>query len=193
MVAYLKVHYPQLGERLFAADFLQLDLDTIAPEGASVGFVGNFPYNISSQIVIKAIDHRHRVPELVGMFQKEVAERIVAPPGNKVYGILSVLTQAYFTGEYLFTVDKGAFNPPPKVQSGVIRLIRKDDYDIGCDDAAFRNVVKTAFGQRRKMLRNTMRQLLSHKPEILEDTFFNQRPEQLKVSDFIDLTKLIAR
>ncbi len=193
MVVYLKKHYPQLGERLISGDFLQLDFKSLFPDGAALGIVGNFPYNISSQIVFKMIDNRWQVPELVGMFQKEVAERIVAKPGSKVYGIISVLAQAYYDGEYLFTVDKEAFNPPPQVQSGVIRLVRKDDFTLDCNDELFRTVVKTAFGQRRKMLRNTLRGLLGHVDGLLDDVFYTKRPEQLSVVDFVKITKLVAQ
>ena len=192
MVVYLKKHYPQLGERLISGDFLQMDFKKMFPDGAALGIVGNFPYNISSQIVIKMIENRWQVPELVGMFQKEVAERIVAKPGSKVYGIISVLAQAYYVGEYLFTVDKSAFKPPPQVQSGVIRLVRKDDFSLECDDALFKTVVKTAFGQRRKMLRNTMRGLLGHIKGLLDDPFYTKRPEQLSVAEFVKMTQLVS-
>lgn len=189
MVTYLQEHYPALSQKIIAEDFLKINFQAIFGD-APFGLIGNFPYNISSQIVFKMIDHRLQIPEMVGMFQKEVAERIVSKPGGKEYGVISVLTQAFYDGQYLFTVDKGNFNPPPKVQSGVIRLTRKANLDLGCSPAVFRTVVKTAFGQRRKMLRNTMKAMIAN-PELLADSFFNQRPEVLGVDDFIALTKLV--
>jgi 16S rRNA (adenine1518-N6/adenine1519-N6)-dimethyltransferase len=190
MVAYLKEHLPQLTPNLIAEDFLKFQFsDSFGHEPFAI--IGNFPYNISSQIVIKMLEHKAQIPELVGMFQKEVAERIVSKPGGKEYGVISVLTQAFYEGQYLFTVDKGNFNPPPKVQSGVIRLIRKENQDLGCDTKLFKTVVKTAFGQRRKMLRNTMKAMIAN-PTLLADTFFNQRPEVLSIEDFVQLTKWVT-
>ena len=189
MVIYLHKHYPQLKGNIISADFLKVNLAEVMQE-KPFGLIGNFPYNISSQILFRMLKYRTYIPELVGMFQKEVAERVIAPPGTKVYGVISVLVQAYYTGEYLFTVSKGNFTPPPKVQSGVIRLIRKEDQDLGCDEKLFKRVVKQAFSQRRKMLRNTMKTFLKGDP-ILQDEFFNLRPERLSVQDFVDLTKKI--
>ena len=157
-VVYLKKHYPKLGDNLIEGDFLKMDLDGIFEGEYSV--IGNFPYNISSQIFFKILEHRDRIPEVVCMIQKEVAERIAEKPGTKTYGILSVFLQAWYDIEYLFTVGSGAFNPPPKVQSAVIRLTRNSRTSLGCDEKLFRTVVKTAFGQRRKTLRNSLKPLL---------------------------------
>lgn len=189
MVAYLEEHYPQLGAHILSADFLKVPLETCF-DGQPFCLIGNFPYNISSQILFRMVEHKEMIPELVGMFQKEVAERVVSKPGSKVYGVISVLIQAFYDGKYLFTVDKSAFNPPPKVQSGVIRLVRKKDFSLGCDEELFRQVVKNAFGQRRKMLRNTLKPFFSD-PAVLEAPFFTKRPEQLSVADFIELTQKI--
>lgn len=190
MVAYLKENLSQLTPNIIAQDFLKFNFSEVFGN-ESFALIGNFPYNISSQIVIRMLEHKEQIPEMVGMFQKEVAERIVSKPGGKEYGVISVLAQAFYEGQYLFTVDKGNFNPPPKVQSGVIRLIRKENQDLGCDAKLFKSVVKTAFGQRRKMLRNTMKSMI-HNPTLLADTFFNQRPEVLSVADFVQLTKWVS-
>jgi len=190
MVDYLQKHFPQLTGRILHADFLKLPLEEVFG-GEAFGLIGNFPYNISSQILFRMLAFRHLVPEMVGMFQKEVAERVVAPPGSKTYGVISVLVQAYYQGEYLFGVDRRKFNPPPQVQSAVIRLTRRPERTLDCDEELFRKVVKQAFGQRRKMLRNTMKSLIAD-AAILEEDFFRQRPEQLSVSDFIDLTRRVA-
>lgn len=189
MVGYLQVHYPSLSPQIISKDFLKLKLDDLF-DNQTFGIIGNFPYNISSQIVFKMLEYKSQVPELVGMFQKEMAERIVAPPGNKTYGVISVLTQAFYSGEYLFTVNKGSFNPPPKVQSAVIRLTRKPEQQLGCDEKLFRRVVKQAFSQRRKMLRNTMKTFVKG-DDILKETLFTQRPEQLSLEDFVQLTNWI--
>ena len=183
LIMPLSMTFPMLN--VLHKDFLKVKLDEVTT--GQFGLIGNYPYNISSQILFKMLENRQLVPEMVGMFQKEVALRIIAPPGNKVYGVISVLIQAYYSGEYLFTVDKGAFKPPPKVQSGVIRLVRRDIEDIPCEYSLFKRVVKTTFGQRRKMLRNTMKQFIND-PEVLNEEFFQQRPERLSVQDFIDLT-----
>ena len=156
-VAYLKKHFPELGDGLIEGDFLKMDLQGLFPGQFSI--IGNFPYNISSQIFFKIIDNRDLVPEVVCMIQKEVAERIAEKPGTKTYGILSVFLQAWYDIEYLFTVGSGAFNPPPKVQSAVIRLTRNSRTELGCDEKLFKTVVKTAFGQRRKTLRNSLKPL----------------------------------
>jgi 16S rRNA (adenine1518-N6/adenine1519-N6)-dimethyltransferase len=190
MVQYLKKNYPELRERIISADFLKVPLDKIF-SGEPFGIIGNFPYNISSQILFKMLEYKEQVPELVGMFQKEVAERVVADPGSKVYGVISVLVQAWYEGEYLFTVDKSNFNPPPKVQSAVIRLKRKDQTDIGCNEKLFKSIVKQTFSQRRKMLRNTMKAFLKGNP-ILEDPFFTQRPEKVSLEGFIQLTNWVT-
>lgn len=186
MVTYLNEHYPELEGRIVSNDFLKTDLQTYMGTD-SFAVIGNFPYNISSQILFKVLENKTQIPEVVGMFQKEVAERIVSGPGSKVYGVISVLIQAYYEGTYLFTVDRTAFSPPPKVQSAVIRLVRKDDQNLGCDVVLFKKVVKAAFSQRRKMLRNTMKPLFQDKT-VLQDVFFQKRPEQLSVEDFIKLT-----
>lgn len=190
MVDYLRMHFPQLGSHLIVGDFLKIDLlQDLGEEPFAI--IGNFPYNISSQILFKMVEHRQLIPELVGMFQKEVAERVVSGPGNKTYGVISVLIQAYYDGEYLFTVDRSAFQPPPKVQSGIIRLTRKENYKLPCSERLFRAVVKQAFSQRRKMLRNTMKSFLKDSDR-LQDEFFTQRPERLSVEDFIQLTQWVA-
>lgn len=191
MVYYLQKHFPSLKEKIIAADFLKIPLEKFFPV-EPFGLIGNFPYNISSQILFKMLEYKERIPEMVGMFQKEVAERIISPPGNKTYGVISVLIQAWYDGEYLFTVDKQNFNPPPKVQSGVIRLVRKDQKELGCDPKLFRSIVKQAFSQRRKMLRNTMKTFLEG-DELLNDPFFKQRPEMLSVEDYIELTNRVEK
>ena len=189
-VAYLQAHYLNLTDRIISDDFLKLDLTTIFGK-KQVAIIGNFPYNISTQIVFKTLENRHMIPEFSGMFQKEVAKRIAEKPGSKVYGILSVLTQAFYDVDYLFTVPPTVFNPPPKVESGVIRLIRKENYILPVDEVLFYKVVKTAFNQRRKTLRNSLKTFnLSDK--LREDAIFAQRPEQLSVEAFIKLTQKIA-
>lgn len=190
MVEWLNKHMPEVKPGLIYSDFLKLHLDT-AIHAPSFALIGNFPYNISSQIVFHMLKYRDRIPQMVGMFQKEMALRIVADKGSKIYGVISVLTQAYYTAEYLFSVAPGSFSPPPKVQSGVIRLMRKPDDSLTCDHRLFRIVVKQAFSQRRKMLRNTMKTFLKG-DELLSDSFFEQRPEQLSVQDFEHLTNLIS-
>ncbi len=191
MVSYLAQHFQgQEGLRVIAADFLQTDLNDIFAR-QSFALIGNFPYNISSQILFRLLDYRHLIPEMVGMFQREVAVRIVSGPGNKDYGILSVLLQAFYEGKYLFSVDRSNFSPPPQVQSGVVRLLRKPLQALPCDEVLFRQVVKQSFGQRRKMLRNTLKSFFEHQPEQLQDDFFLQRPEQLSVQQFIELTQRI--
>ena len=200
-VDYLLEHFQGMQGRLMEADFLTLKLEKIFPEEFAV--IGNFPYNISSQIFFKVLDHKDRVPEVVGMVQKEVAERIAEKPGTKTYGILSVLLQAWYNIEYLFTVGSGCFAPPPKVESAVIRLTRNSRTDLGCDEALFKTVVKTAFGQRRKMMRNPLKPLAKAKADregwteeqlsdFLAQPVFSQRPEQLSVEDFVALTNLLA-
>jgi len=189
MVAYLQKFYPQLSEDIIEADFMKLNLNEVF-EHQSFALVGNFPYNISSQIVFKMVEYRHLISEMVGMFQKEMAERIIAPPGGKDYGVISVLTQAYYDGKLLFHVSKGNFNPPPKVESAVIRLTRKDTPELNYDPVLFRNIVKTTFNQRRKMLRNTLKGFFQDE-SVLEDPFFQKRPEELSVGDFIVLARKV--
>lgn len=173
------------------ADFLKFDLNTLFPD-QQFAITGNFPYNISSQIVFKTLENRDRIPEFTGMFQKEVAQRICEKEGNKTYGILSVLTQAFYDAEYLFTVPPGVFNPPPKVDSGVLRLIRKKEYALPCNEKLFFTVVKTAFGQRRKTIRNSLKTLqLSEEIKTLD--ILAKRPEQLSVNEFIELTLLLEK
>lgn len=189
-VAYLLTHFPDIQGKLIEADFLKLSLGELFPEKFNI--IGNFPYNISSQIFFKILDHKDSIPEVVCMIQKEVAERIAEPPGSKTYGILSVLLQAWYDIEYLFTVGPGAFAPPPKVQSAVIRLRRNSRTDLGVDEKLFRTVVKTAFGQRRKTLRNSLKPLLGGEKKT-EDPTFDLRPERLGVEDFISLTRELTR
>ena len=189
-IEYLNVHFLNLSKRIINADFLKIDISKIF-NGEQFAIIGNFPYNISTQIVFKTIENRDLIPEFSGMFQKEVAQRIAEKSGSKKYGILSVLTQAFYDVEYLFTVPPTVFNPPPKVESGVIRLIRKEDYSLPVDVPFFFKVVKTAFNQRRKTLRNSLKTFqLSDK--LREDVIFAQRPEQLSVHQFIELTKKLA-
>ncbi len=195
-VQFLRSHFSGMDGRLLQADYLKLDVHKVFPGEYSV--IGNFPYNISSQIFFKILDDRDRVPEVVCMIQKEVAERIAEGPGSKTYGILSVLLQAWYDIEYLFTVEPGAFAPPPKVRSAVIRLRRNGRTELTdvtgrqVEEALFRKVVKTAFGQRRKTLRNALRQILPADYD-LTDPVLQQRAEQLSVEDFIALSARIAR
>ncbi|MEO9572364.1 MAG: 16S rRNA (adenine(1518)-N(6)/adenine(1519)-N(6))-dimethyltransferase RsmA [Polaribacter sp.] len=175
---------------IIEGDFLKKNLQETFNK-KQVAIIGNFPYNISTQIVFKAIENRAYVPEFAGMFQKEVAKRIAEKEGSKVYGILSVLTQAFFDVEYLFTVPPTVFNPPPKVDSGVIRLIRKKDFSLPVNEKLFFRVVKTAFNQRRKMLRSSLKSF-KLSDSLKEELIFTKRPEQLSVNDFIELTKKIA-
>ena len=189
-VAYLKEWYPEL--HLIEGDFLKLNLNIIYPEG-EFNVIGNYPYNISSQIFFKVLEYKDRIPVCSGMIQKEVAERIASKPGKKAYGILSVLLQAYYDIEYLFTVDEHVFNPPPKVKSAVIRMTRNKRRRLDCDEALFKTVVKTAFNQRRKQMRNSLQQLVGKGNPILEEKIFTMRPEQLSVEEFIELTHLIEK
>jgi 16S rRNA (adenine1518-N6/adenine1519-N6)-dimethyltransferase len=191
-VVYLHEHYPQLKERLIEADVLKLDPSLYFGEEAFI-VAGNFPYNISSQILFRVLDWKNQVSEVVGMFQKEVAERVCAGPGSKTYGILSVLLKAWFTAEYLFTVEPGAFHPPPKVRSGVIRLRRNERERLSCDQELFVKVVKAGFNQRRKTLRNSLKSAGLLKEAAKESPLLNKRPEQLSVSEFEELTALLQR
>ena len=188
-VEYLKTNYAELENRIIEGDFLKLPLSDYFKDQVAV--IGNFPYNISSQILFSVIAQRHLVPEFSGMFQKEVAERICEKPGTKAYGILSVLTQAFYDAEYLFNVSRFVFDPPPKVASGVIRLTRKQDFTLPCSDKLFFRVVKTAFQQRRKTLRNSLKSF-GLSASLKEDSIFDERPERLGVSEFIELTQKIA-
>ena len=186
---FLQKKYPQLNRRLINADFLELDFAATFNDKLAV--IGNFPYNISSQILFKILDNRHIVPEVVGMFQKEVAERCAAKPGSKEYGILSVFLQAYYKVEYLFTVKAGVFNPPPKVLSAVIRLTRNETAELGCDEKLFWQVVKAGFNQRRKTLRNALSSLIN-KENMTDDKTLDLRAERLSVADFVKLTNDIV-
>lgn len=186
-VAYLKEHFPALEGRIIEGDFLKLPLNELLDEHG--GVIGNFPYNISSQILFHCLDYKEHVLEIVGMFQKEVAERIAAPHGKKDYGIISVLLQTYYKTEYLFTVHEHVFNPPPKVKSAVVRLTRKEDVQLPVDYSFFRNVVKTAFNQRRKTLRNALKPILMGVS--LDHPFMDLRAEQLSVDDFAQLALFI--
>ena len=219
-VEFLKKKFPELDGHLTLGDFLKCDLTSFRPEcsdrhfdrpqgaekspaiegdsstalgmtGNDIAVIGNFPYNISSQIFFQILKYRNNVSECVGMIQKEVAERIAAKPGSKIYGILSVLLQAWYDIEYLFTVHENVFNPPPKVKSAVIRLKRNNIKELGCDEKMFVTVVKQAFNQRRKTLRNSLRSLIP--AEIIENEIFNKRPEQLSVQEFVSLTQLLDR
>lgn len=191
MVDVLKKKYTPQSINIVFEDFMKVDLSKMF-DNQEFSLIGNFPYNISSQIIFKMIDSRHLVPEMVGMFQLEMADRVVAKPGSKDYGVISVLAQAFYDGKKLFDVDRSCFSPPPNVQSAVIRLTRKENQDLGCDEALFKNVVKTSFNQRRKMLRNTVRPFFDKDPSVLSDTFFNRRPETLSLEEFVGLTKQIA-
>ena len=190
-VSFLKKNYPELEERIIENDFLEFDPDWLPATLSHEPFalIGNFPYNISSQILFKVLEYRDQIPETVGMFQKEVAERIASPPGNKTYGILSVLAQAFYRIEYLFTVHENVFDPPPKVKSAVIRLTRNTTGKLNCDERLFFEVVKTAFNQRRKTLRNA---LSKFQVKNLRSEMLSKRAEQLSVNDFAELTNLIS-
>ena len=189
-VEYLNTHYPELKTNIIQGDFLQLNLDDLFGQ-EKISLIGNFPYNISSQILFKALDYRDKVMQVVGMFQKEVAKRICSPPGNKDYGILSVLIQAYYQAEYLYDVPPRSFNPPPAVNSGVIRLQRKPQVSIGCDDVLFKKVVKTAFNQRRKKLSNALSSMMEGKK--MSGDVGHLRAEQLSWEDFVALTNTIEQ
>jgi len=191
-VDWLKTHLPEPQPRIVEGDFLQMDLDELFPGSDDFCVIGNYPYNISSQIFFKVLDNRERIPVVAGMLQKEVAERICTGPGSKVYGILSVLLQAWYDCEYLFSVEPSVFAPPPKVRSGVLRLTRNSRTSLGCDPALFRRVVKTAFGQRRKTLRNSLAPLIPPGSPALLSELMPLRPERLSVDQFIELTNLIA-
>ncbi len=190
-IEYLRYNYPELAGRILDADFLKLDLNGIFPSAPEIAVIGNYPYNISSQIFFHVLDYRDRVTVCSGMLQKEVAERLAAPPGTKARGILSVLLQAWYDVEYLFTVDEHVFNPPPKVKSGVIIMKRNAVTSLGCDERLFKTVVKTAFGQRRKTLRNSLRGLFPPDMPVPDSPLMAMRPEQLSVEQFIELTLML--
>ena len=204
-VSFLREKFPSLEENIIEDDFLKMHLENVF-QGQSFVLTGNYPYNISSQIFFKMLDYKDLIPCCTGMIQKEVAERIAAAPGNKSYGILSVLIQAWYSVEYLFTVHEHVFNPPPKVKSAVIRMTRNSTTSLGCDEQLFKRLVKTTFNQRRKTLRNNIRPLLGEldtqcakegypipdHSTLLQDPIFNQRPEQLSVQQFIALTNRVS-
>ena len=193
-VAYLNEHFPRLRDHIIGEDFLRMDLDGLFG-GRQFVLTGNYPYDISTQIFFKMIDNRHLIPCCTGMIQREVAQRIASAPGTKAYGILSVLIQAWYDVEYLFTVDENVFNPPPKVKSAVIRMTRNDVRELGCDETLFRRVVKTAFNQRRKMLRVSLRPLFTERPAspaFYQHDMMTRRPEQLSIHEFVQLTNLVA-
>ena len=189
-VPYLHEHFPELGDNIIEGDFLKMDLQEVF-DGKPFVLTGNYPYNISSQIFFKMVENRNLIPCCTGMIQKEVAERMAASPGGKTYGVLSVLIQAWYDVEYLFTVHENVFNPPPKVKSAVIRLIRNDKQTLGCDEQLFRRIVKTVFTMRRKMMRNGMKQILGKDSPMLADPMFTKRPEELSVQDYVDLTNRV--
>lgn len=194
-VVYLHEKYPRLADNIIGEDFLCMDLSRVF-DGRQFVLTGNYPYDISSQIFFKMIDNRDLIPCCTGMIQREVAQRMASQPGTKAYGILSVLTQAWYDVEYLFTVDENVFNPPPKVKSAVIRMTRNDTTELGCDERLFRRIVKAVFGQRRKMLRVSLRQVVD--ADKVSDGFFSldimtRRPEQLSVAEFVELTNLVAK
>ncbi len=186
-VEYLKSEMPELAGRIIEGDFLRLNLPSLFSQ--PIAIAGNFPYNISSQILFKIIENRQMIPQMVGMFQKEVAERVASAPGSKVYGILSVLLQAYYDIDYLFTVHEHVFDPPPKVKSGVIRLVRNNVEQLPCNERLFTQIVKTSFNQRRKTLSNSLKPIL--KDARLDLPVFRQRPEQLSVNEFVELTNIV--
>ncbi len=189
-VPYLHEHFPELGDNIVEADFLQMDLKNVFG-GRQFVLTGNYPYNISSQIFFKMLENRELIPCCTGMIQKEVAERMAASPGCKAYGVLSIFVQAWYDVEYLFTVHENVFNPPPKVKSAVIRLTRNSTEALGCDEKLFRRIVKTVFTMRRKMMRNGMKQILPKDSSLFSDPVMTMRPEQLSVADFVALTNRV--
>lgn len=191
-VAYLKENFPQLGDHIIEQDFLRMDLGNVF-NGKPFVLTGNYPYNISSQIFFKMLDNKNLIPCCTGMIQKEVAERIAAAPGNKSYGILSVLIQAWYKVEYLFTVHEHVFNPPPKVKSAVIRMTRNETCELGCNEKLFKQIVKATFNQRRKTLRNSITPILGKGHPLSTGPIFDKRPEQLSIEDFINLTNRVEK
>ena len=192
-VAYLNEHFPKLRENILGEDFLRMDLNTVF-DGQPFVLTGNYPYDISSQIFFKMLDNKELIPCCTGMIQREVALRMASEPGTKAYGILTVLIQAWYNVEYLFTVDEHVFNPPPKVKSAVIRMTRNEVTDLGCDERLFKRLVKTVFNQRRKMLRVSLKQMLPADSSLftLHSSFLTKRPEQLSIQQFVELTNLVA-
>ena len=193
-VAYLNEAYPMLRDNIIGEDFLRMDLNKVF-DGKQFVLTGNYPYDISSQIFFKMLDNRDLIPCCTGMIQREVAQRMASKPGNKQYGILSVLTQAWYDVEYLFTVDENVFNPPPKVKSAVIRMTRNNVSKLGCDETLFKRVVKAVFNQRRKMLRVSLRQILTGmetSDEFFTHELMTKRPEQLSIEQFVELTNLVS-
>lgn len=186
-VEYLKKQWPEFADKVVLADLLKSDISQYFPSKYAI--IGNFPYNISSQIFFKVLEVRNQVEEVVCMIQKEVAERIACPPGSKTYGILSVLLQAFYSIEYLFTVHENSFNPPPRVKSGVIRLTRNTVEKLDCDEQKFKTIVKTSFNQRRKTIRNSLRSLADGKIDSIDSDILSKRPEQLSINDFVLLTR----
>ena len=191
-VPYLQEHFPALKDSIIEADFLQLDLRQVF-DGQPFVLTGNYPYNISSQIFFHMLKHKDLIPCCTGMIQKEVAERIAAKPGSKAYGVLSIMIQAWYDVEYLFTVNENVFNPPPKVKSAVIRMKRNNSEHLGCDENLFRRIVKMVFTMRRKMMRNGMKQILPKDCPLLNDEIFNKRPEQLSVAEYVELTNRVEK
>jgi 16S rRNA (adenine1518-N6/adenine1519-N6)-dimethyltransferase len=188
-VDYMNDHFPELKGRIISADFLHMRLDQLFDEPFAI--IGNFPYNISSQIFFKVLEHRDQIPEVVGMLQKEVAERLATGPGSKAYGILSVFLQAFYTIEYLFTVNEDVFSPPPKVKSGVIRLTRNQTQHLNCDEKLFKSIVKMAFNQRRKTMRNSLKTMITT-DELKTNPIFDKRPEQMGVEEFEMIVRLVG-
>lgn len=188
-VDYINQHFPELKERIISDDFLRLNLHDYFTEPFAI--IGNFPYNISSQIFFKVLEYRNQIPEVVGMLQKEVAERLAAPPGSKTYGILSVFLQAYYDIKYLFTVDQDQFIPPPKVKGGVIRLTRNQKEHLNCDEKLFKSIVKMAFNQRRKTMRNSLKTMITSE-ELKANPIFDKRPEQMGVAEFELIVRMIG-
>lgn len=193
-VGYLTAAYPEMaaGGRILECDFLRTDLNEVVSGDGPFCVIGNYPYNISSQIFFHVLDYKDRIVCCSGMLQREVAERLAAKPGTKARGILSVLLQAWYDIEYLFTVSENVFNPPPKVKSGVIKMVRNSVTDLGCDERLFKTVVKTSFGQRRKTIRNSVKGLLPAGTSVPESHLMGMRPEQLSVEEFVELTNLIG-
>ena len=189
-IRYLEDHYPQLDEKIHEADFLKMDFTTVFGD-EPFAVVGNFPYNISSQILFKCLENRNQIPEIMGMFQKEVAQRVAEPPGSKQYGILSVMLQTYYDIEYCFTVSENVFNPPPKVKSGVIRCTRNRRDELPVDESLYEKVVKSTFNQRRKTIRNGLKTIVDVK-ELPDHPFLSKRAEKLSVEDFIELTRFVS-
>lgn len=189
-VPYLQTHFPELGNNIIEADFLKMNLDDVF-EGEQFVLTGNYPYNISSQIFFKMLEHKNIIPCCTGMIQKEVAERLSASSGNKAYGVLSILIQAWYDVEYLFTVHENVFNPPPKVKSAVICMRRNSKTELGCNEKLFRQIVKTVFTMRRKMIRNGMKQIVGKDCPLLDEPMFNLRPEQISIEEFIQLTNQV--